>query len=88
MTRPRLRWWFLIVAFVVVAVVSVWRRVDGRKAITDPRAVAVAEDDVYETVVRHLYIPSKKSASAPDVAATQLVSHDVSSRPRPSGCSS
>jgi hypothetical protein len=61
------------VAFVVVAVVGVWRRVDGRKAITDPRAVAVAEDDVYETVVRHLYIPSKKSASAPDVAATQLV---------------
>jgi len=56
-TRPRLRWWFLIVAFVVVAVVSVWRRVDGRKAITDPRAVAVAEDDLYETCNAQHYSP-------------------------------
>ena len=61
MTRPRLRWWFLIVAIVAVAVVGIWSRVEGRKAITDPRAVAAAEDDVYEAVVWHVYIPNKKT---------------------------
>lgn len=76
MTKPGILWWFLIVAVVAViavSVVGVWNRVGGRQSITDPTAVAVAEDEVYEVVVRHVYVPENKKASAPRVAATQLV---------------
>ena len=69
MTRRKLRWWFFIVAVVTVAiVVGVWKQVEARKLITDPRAVAAAEDEVYEAVVRHVYVPNQRSGSA-----TQLV---------------
>jgi hypothetical protein len=66
----RRRWWFFVIAAVVaVAIVSVLGKcTEGRRLITDPAAVAAAEDEVYEAVVRHVYIPDKKN-----VAVTQLV---------------
>ena len=73
MTKPGIISWSLIVAVVAVSVVGAWSRVGGRKAITDRRAIAAAEDEIYEAVVRHVYLPENKNASAPQVAATQLV---------------
>jgi hypothetical protein len=65
------RWCFFIAiaAVVAVAIVSVLGKcTKGCRRITDLAAVAAAEDEVYEAVVRNVYIPDKKNA-----AVTQLV---------------
>lgn len=55
MTRSRWRLFIAIAAVVAVAIAFVsWKRVEARRLINDPAAVAAAEDEVYEAVVRHL----------------------------------
>ena len=63
------RWWSSLVALVAVAVVFVlWEHIEARRRISDPKALAAEEDEVYAAVVRHVYLPNKKNP-----AVTHLV---------------
>jgi hypothetical protein len=70
----RLRWTFIIAAVVTVAIVFVlWRRAEERRLITNPTAVALAEDEVYEAVVQHVYVPDKKNGSVTRLVFSRIV---------------